>query len=270
MWIHYKFQLTCSSLQLCFQPSPDKQTFLHIFISADKSSCVQQMHVIFVSVQRSLSRTQESCRKKNQRSSNTGYGGEASRTRGNLTKSKFHVEYQLLLCLSTQKHENLQECLSTSTVSEFSASEGCLAMPLARAGAAAVLVWWLECKIGNYFNRTIPTGKGKAGAVLASLMIEGWTCFGIVLLGINFYSPFPYNCSDCKKQSQTCPMVCCPGESSASLVFLSVWVSASLRGYVLRTTCDGMVDVLVDEDSEILVVWTISLIQLFFIVCKMR
>ena len=46
-------------------------------------------------------------------------------------------------------------------------------------------------------------------------------------------------------------MVCCPGESSASLVLVSVWVSASLRGYVLRTTWNG-VDAVVDEEYDLL------------------
>ena len=70
---------------------------------------------------------------------------------------------------------SLTSVLSTSAVLEFSATEGCLALPVARAGAAAVPVWWVECKIWNYCNWTIPTGKGKAVAVLASLMIKGWT-----------------------------------------------------------------------------------------------
>ena len=47
-------------------------------------------------------------------------------------------------------------------------------------------------------------------------------------------------------------------------MFLSVWVSASLRGYVLRTTYDGVLDDLVDEDSEMLVVSIIYLLQFFF------
>ena len=60
------------------------------------------MRVILFSVQGTIKdhrilgmveRIQECRRKNNQRSSNTGYGGEASRTRGNLRKSKFYFEY---------------------------------------------------------------------------------------------------------------------------------------------------------------------------------